>query len=169
LISSISACSSVSLVSKGKFTGLCLRFADDFETGLDDWKPDMDDPAIMNLCVVSEGTYEVCSRTVTPPQNSSDNAKWILHIGWQMEGVDTHFDTSIGKQFSALGHTLTGLTGGEEEDNSAGAAETENFTGPSTDDDDEDPDSLEVNENRDQVRPFPLFFYYQDLVIYKKD
>lgn len=115
--SSISACSSGSLVSKGKFTGLCLRFADDFETSLDDWKPDMDDPAIMNLCVVSEGTYEVCSRTVTPPQHHhGENAKWILHVGWQMEGVDTHFDTSIGRQFSALGHTLTGLTGSEEEE-----------------------------------------------------
>lgn len=104
--SSISACSSGSLVSKGKFTGLCLRFADDFETGLDDWKPDIaSDPAIMNLCVVSEGTYEVCSRTVTPTSaggSTSENAKWILHVGWQMEGVDTHFDTSIGKQFSAL-------------------------------------------------------------------
>ena len=102
--SSISACSSGSLVSKGKFTGLCLRFADDFETGLDDWKPDVEgDPTIMNLCVVSEGTYEVCSRTVTPATTSADqNAKWILHVGWQMEGVDTHFDTSIGKQFSAL-------------------------------------------------------------------
>lgn len=123
--SSISACSSGSLVSKGKFTGLCLRFADDFETSLDDWKPDMDDPTIMNLCVVSEGTYEVCSRTVTPTHNNAslaataplltENAKWILHIGWQMEGVDTHFDTSIGKQFTALGRTLTGLGVGEEE------------------------------------------------------
>jgi hypothetical protein len=119
--SSISACSSGSLVSKGKFTGLCLRFADDFETGLDDWKPDMDDPAIMNLCVVSEGTYEVCSRTVTPAQHQhGENAKWILHVGWQMEGVDTHFDTSIGRQFSALGHTLTGLTGSEEEEEEDG-------------------------------------------------
>ena len=123
--SSISACSSGSLVSKGKFTGLCLRFADDFETGLDDWKPDMDDPTIMNLCVVSEGTYEVCSRTVTPPQNHhGENAKWILHVGWQMEGVDTHFDTSIGRQFSALGHTLTGLTGSAEEEEE----EEEDFT-----------------------------------------
>ena len=149
---SISACSSGSLVSKGKFTGLCLRFADDFETGLDDWKPDMDDPAIMNLCVVSEGTYEVCSRTVTPPQHSTENAKWILHVGWQMEGVDTHFDTSIGKQFSALGHTLTGLTGGEEEDSPIGAAEAENLTGPSTDDEDGDGEALEVAEgNKDQV------------------
>ena len=33
-----------------------------------------------------------------------------------MEGVDTNFDTSIDRQLSALGHTLTGLTGSEEED-----------------------------------------------------
>ena len=39
-----------------------------------------------------------------------------------MEEVDTHFDTSIGRQFSALGHTLTGLTGSEEEE------EEEDFT-----------------------------------------
>lgn len=61
---SISACSSGSLVSKGKFVGLCLRFAEDFETSLDEWRPDTSDSNIMNLCVVSEGTYEVCSRTV---------------------------------------------------------------------------------------------------------
>lgn len=60
---SISACSSGSLVSKGRFVGLCLRFADDFETSLDDWKPNTSEAA-MNLCVVSEGTYEVCSRTL---------------------------------------------------------------------------------------------------------
>lgn len=55
----ISACSSGSLVSKGRFVGLCLRFAEDFEASLDDWKPNTNDTAIMNLCVVSEGTYEV--------------------------------------------------------------------------------------------------------------
>lgn len=41
-----------------------MRFADDFETTLDDWKPNMSDSGIMNLCVVSEGTYEVCSHTI---------------------------------------------------------------------------------------------------------
>lgn len=65
---SISACSSGSLVSKGKFSNLCLRFAEDFENSLDDWKPDMTDSTIMNLCVVSDGTYEVCSCTVAAKQ-----------------------------------------------------------------------------------------------------
>lgn len=46
-------------MSKGRFVGLCLRFAEDFEASLDDWKPNTNDTAIMNLCVVSEGTYEV--------------------------------------------------------------------------------------------------------------
>ncbi|KAH0953833.1 hypothetical protein HN011_011903 [Eciton burchellii] len=113
---SISACSSGSLVSKGRFIGLCLRFAEDFETSLDDWKPDMTDSNIMNLCVVSEGTYEVCSRTIAQKQDKSDNAKWILNVQWQMEGVDIHLDVSVGQQLSALGHTLTMLTGSEEED-----------------------------------------------------
>ncbi|KAK9751645.1 hypothetical protein QE152_g4782 [Popillia japonica] len=110
---SISACSSGSLVSKGKFSNLCLRFADDFETSLDDWKPDMSDATIMNLCVVSDGTYEVCSRTITGKQ-AHENAKWFLNVQWQMEGVDIHLDTNVGKQLSALGHTLTQLTGAEE-------------------------------------------------------
>ncbi|XP_031358006.1 transmembrane protein KIAA1109 isoform X3 [Photinus pyralis] len=110
---SISACSSGSLVSKGKFSNLCLRFAEDFETSLDDWKPDMGDCNIMNLCVVSEGTYEVCSRTITGKQ-CNENAKWFLNVQWQMEGVDIHLDTNVGKQLSALGHTLTSLTGAED-------------------------------------------------------
>ncbi|XP_012270662.1 uncharacterized protein KIAA1109 isoform X2 [Orussus abietinus] len=113
---SISACSSGSLVSKGRFVGLCLRFAEDFETSLDDWKPDMTDNSIMNLCVVSDGTYEVCSRTIAQKQDKSDNAKWILNVQWQMEGVDIHLDVSVGQQLSALGHTLTMLTGSEEDD-----------------------------------------------------
>ncbi|XP_055681343.1 bridge-like lipid transfer protein family member 1 isoform X2 [Lutzomyia longipalpis] len=111
----ISACNSGSLVSKGRFVGLCLRFADDFETSLDDWKPNMNDSSIMNLCVVSEGTYEVCSRTIAAKQYL-ENAKWILNVTWQMEGVDIHLDVNIGKQLSALGHTLTMLTGSEEDE-----------------------------------------------------
>lgn len=55
-------------MSKGKFSNLCLRFAEDFENSLDDWKPDMTDSSIMNLCVVSDGTYEVCSRTIAAKQ-----------------------------------------------------------------------------------------------------
>lgn len=31
-----------------------------------------------------------------------------------MEGVDIHLDTNVGKQLSALGHTLTSLTGAED-------------------------------------------------------
>lgn len=112
---SISACSSGSLVSKGRFVGLCIRFADDFETSSDDWKPDMTDSSIMNLCVVSEGTYEVCSRTIAQKQGK-ENAKWFLNVQWQMEGVDIHLDVNVGKQLSALGHTLTMLTGSTEED-----------------------------------------------------
>ncbi|KAF7285801.1 hypothetical protein GWI33_009982 [Rhynchophorus ferrugineus] len=92
---SISACSSGSLVSK------------------DDWKPDMTDSSIMNLCVVSDGTYEVCSRTVAT-KGPNENAKWLLNVQWQMEGVDIHLDTNVGKQLSALGHTLTMLTGAED-------------------------------------------------------
>jgi hypothetical protein len=77
---SISACSSGSLVSKGRFMGLCLRFADDFETSLDDWKPDMSDSTIMNLCVVSEGTYEVCSRTIAQKQGTGKYVSYVSYV-----------------------------------------------------------------------------------------
>lgn len=70
---------------------------------------------IMNCCVVSEGTYEVCSRT-TVAKNFSENAKWLLNVKWQMEGVDIHLDVNIGKQLSTLGHTLTTLSSFDEED-----------------------------------------------------
>ncbi|XP_045512611.1 transmembrane protein KIAA1109 homolog isoform X1 [Pieris brassicae] len=110
---SISAVSSGALVSKGRFVGLCLRFARDFEASLDDWKPEPQE-ACVNVCCVSEGTYEVCSRTAAARHN--ENAKWFLNVSWQMEGVDIHLDTNVGKQLSALGHTLTMLTGFEEED-----------------------------------------------------
>lgn len=75
---SISACSSGSLVSKARFVGLCLRFAEDFETSLDDWKPDMNDGNNMNLCVVSEGTYEICSRTVA--QKPDKSGEYLIHL-----------------------------------------------------------------------------------------
>ena len=43
--------------------GFCLRFAPDFETSWDDWKPDPELNVIMNAFCVPHGTYEVCSRT----------------------------------------------------------------------------------------------------------
>lgn len=110
----ISACSSGSLVSKGKFVGLCLRFADDFDSSLDDWKPNMNED-MMNLCVVSEGTYEVCSTTIAS-KKLNENAKWFLNVKWQMEGVDINLDVNIGKHLSALGHTLTQMQAGTEEE-----------------------------------------------------
>lgn len=48
-----------------------------------------------------------------------ENAKWILNVQWQMEGVDIHLDVNVGKQLSALGHTLTMLTGTEQDDDTA--------------------------------------------------
>lgn len=42
-----------------------------------------------------------------------------MNVGWQMEGVDIHVDVNVGKQLSALGHTLTMLTGTEQDDDTA--------------------------------------------------
>lgn len=91
---SISACSSGSLVSKGRFMGLCLRFADDFETSLDDWKPDMNDSTIMNLCVVSEGTYEVCSRTIAQKQGTGKMISYVFQLD-----VYVYFEVMVGNWF----------------------------------------------------------------------
>lgn len=120
----ICACSSGLLVSKGKFTGFCLRIAEDFETSLDDWKPSFgdtklsfDDTYVMNACVVPEGTYEVCSRTINPQvSDTNSNAKWILNVKWEMMGIGVHLDTNLGKRLSAFGQTLTSLTGVENEE-----------------------------------------------------
>lgn len=34
------------------YSDFCLRFADDFETSWDDWKPDPKESPVMNACVV---------------------------------------------------------------------------------------------------------------------
>ena len=124
--SSISACSAASMVSTGKFIDLCVRFSDDFNHSLDDWKPDPKDCNIMNLCKVEEGSYEVCSKTAKAVKDATgtvlENAKWYLNIQWKMKGVDAKVDTNIGKYMSALGQTLTTLGG------SAGAADI-NYAG----------------------------------------
>ena len=127
----ISACSRGSLVSKGLFKNLCIRFADDFETNLDDWKPNLNDSSIKNLCIVSEGTYEICSRTIThqnylqqkeslmdqqQDENSVADAKWFLNVSWKMDGFDIHVDTSIGKHISALFKTMTAIAGNQDDD-----------------------------------------------------
>ena len=122
-------------MSKGKFKELCIRFSDDFNHSLDDWKPDRSDPTLMNLCFVSEGSYEICSHTEKAVKD--ENAKWLLNIKWQMTGVDVHVDTNIGKHLSALGHTLTTLTGREEEDKtteSNSVSEEDDFDLSSSDD-----------------------------------
>ena len=71
-------------VSKGKFEDLCIRFTDDFNHFLDDWKPDRS-ADLMNLCTVSEGSYEICSQTEKAVKE--ENAKWLLNVKWKMTGI----------------------------------------------------------------------------------
>ena len=40
----------------------------------------------MNAMVVPEGTYEVCSRTITTNEPQT-NPKWILNVTWKMQGT----------------------------------------------------------------------------------
>ncbi|GFR82105.1 adenosine deaminase domain-containing protein 1 isoform G [Elysia marginata] len=75
----ISACSSGSLVSKGKFKNFCLRFADDFGSSWDDWKPwPSDSGAVMNQCNVPSGTYEVCSRTINKQGELLNSCRFLV-------------------------------------------------------------------------------------------
>lgn len=156
---SISACSSGSLVSKGRFTGLCFRFSDDM-VSMDDWKPNLHDPGVMNFCMVSEGTYEVCSRTTSrksgtlAPEETNQNAKWFLNVQWQMEGVDMHVDVNIGKQLSALGHTLTTLAAFEEdeEEDEDNVEDDEEIRDDDGDDDGEGRDDFLKEEFQDNDR-----------------
>ncbi|XP_054546358.1 bridge-like lipid transfer protein family member 1 isoform X3 [Talpa occidentalis] len=119
----ITACSSESLVSKGHFKNFCIRFADGFETSWDDWKPEVRGDLVMNACVVPDGTYEVCSRTAGQAAAESSSAgTWTLNVLWKMCGIDVHMDPNIGKRLSALGNTLTTLTGEEDADDIADLA-----------------------------------------------
>lgn len=67
-----------------------------------------------------------------------------------MEGVDIHLDVNIGKQLSALGHTLTTLTSVQEDE----------AANPSYDSDDAD-----TNDNADnsQVSYEILRVFFRDL------
>ncbi|XP_041461922.1 transmembrane protein KIAA1109-like isoform X2 [Lytechinus variegatus] len=113
----ISACYSNSLATKGSFHTICLRFTEDFQMAMDDWRPSSYDH-IMNSCVIPQGTYEVCSSA------NSNQAKdfhrvtigqWRLNFKWRMEGIDVQFDPSIGHQLTALANTLTSLTGADDD------------------------------------------------------
>ena len=143
--STISACSAGSMVSNGKFEALCLRFAEDFTHTSDDWSLDnTNDPNPMNLCNVKGGSYQVCSKT-SKPLKESENAKWLLNIEWQMDGVHADIDTNIGKFLSALGQTLTAITGDpqeEEEDNEDSV--TDEITTSSVSDDEDLQEAAEV-------------------------
>ncbi|KAH9519850.1 hypothetical protein Btru_071066, partial [Bulinus truncatus] len=148
----ISACSSGSLVSKGKFKNFCLRFADDFGSSWDDWKPwPTDSGPVMNQCNVPSGTYEVSSRTINKQDTASGNAKWILNVQWDMKGIDVHLDTDIGKRFTLLGHTLTLLAGEADEGLNITHASKhgDEVDGVYDEDDDEDADfsSPDTQEN----------------------
>ena len=80
----ISACSWGSIVSKGKFSGFCLRFAEDFDVSAPDWHiaPTERTPLVINACVVPEGTCDVCSSTRVLPSNYSHSKQGTQMISF---------------------------------------------------------------------------------------
>lgn len=81
----------------------------------------------------------------------------MLNVQWQMEGVDIHLDVSVGQQLSALGHTLTMLTGSEE-DEGPGSAEY--------DSDDADVPDKSTSQVKKKVWFYFLFILFYVVVSY---
>ena len=123
---SIYACSSGCIVSKGQFHNFCLRFAENFNLNSVDWSPVEEQKqnvinggrskAVINAWTIPSGSYEVCSSTIEKQAEKyslSDLTKkspiWILSVKWKMEGIEVNLDTSIGKWMSKLADTVTQL------------------------------------------------------------
>lgn len=68
----LTCCSSISFVSKGKFSSFCLWFADKFDTDAEDWKPDFEsDPARTRCsrCKEFKRVKTIVSRFISPGNN----------------------------------------------------------------------------------------------------
>ena len=50
------------------------------------------------------------------PSDPTSNAKWILNVSWEMQGIAVHLNTNVGKCLSSLGKTLTALAGEPDEE-----------------------------------------------------
>ena len=62
----LTCCSSVSFVSKGKFSSFCLWFADKFDTDTEDWKPDFG-PGSTKRCSRCKASWDssICVLLIT--------------------------------------------------------------------------------------------------------
>lgn len=85
----------------------------------------------------------------------SENAKWFLSVQWQMEGVDIHLDVNVGKQLSALGHTLTMLTGSTEEDETI----TLDYDSDEADGIQASQESISLKRYRNTIDSLPAFMF----------
>ena len=84
---SIYACSSGCVVSKGQFVNFCLRFVEDFDLASADWMPYIFNDhnntyfnTLFNSWLVPSGSYEVCSSTIQNTIESSTQTKTSLLI-----------------------------------------------------------------------------------------
>ena len=85
----ISACIAKSVVTQGNFSGFCLRFANDFQPWLDDWRDesyyDRNIVDIANDYDMAEFCYGVVINAFTVPQGSYkviylENKKVLLEV-----------------------------------------------------------------------------------------
>ncbi|OQV26228.1 hypothetical protein BV898_00346 [Hypsibius exemplaris] len=71
-----------------------------------------------NYCFVPKGYLEVTSRTAKKEVTESGLPKWDLYFKWDMNGIETHMDPSIGKIISNLSDAMTLFTGEDGGDSS---------------------------------------------------
>ncbi|KRZ81947.1 Uncharacterized protein T08_11568 [Trichinella sp. T8] len=63
----------------------------------------------LNACVVTEGTYDICSETMSSNESRSLAPLWVLNITWNIDGLEMFFNTKILHFCSVLVSTLTSL------------------------------------------------------------
>ncbi|KRX43993.1 Protein kinase C iota type, partial [Trichinella murrelli] len=108
----ISVCSCGPLVSRGTFSGFRVFFLETNRCDPNGWLDEVKrvgDLSRLNACVVTEGTYDICSETMSSNESRSLAPLWVLNITWNIDGLEMFFNTKILHFCSVLVSTLTSL------------------------------------------------------------
>ncbi|KRY69468.1 Uncharacterized protein T4A_5700 [Trichinella pseudospiralis] len=108
----ISVCSCGPLVSRGTFSGFRVFFLETLRCDPNGWLDEVKrvgDLSRLNACVVTEGTYDICSETMSGNESCSLAPLWVLNITWNIDGLEMFFNTKILHFCSVLISTLTSL------------------------------------------------------------
>ncbi|XP_003371517.1 conserved hypothetical protein [Trichinella spiralis] len=84
----ISVCSYGPLVSRGTFSGFRVFFLETNRCDPNGWLDEVKqvgDLSRLNACVVTEGTYDICSETMSSNESRSLAPLWVLNITWNID------------------------------------------------------------------------------------